>query len=133
MNFLEKKALVVDDFATLRDTISSLLREEGFSNVYQACDGVEGVKMLEVLFERGETIDLIFSDINMPNMNGIEFLKELKCDPRFLNIPVVMLSSENEKEVVMEAVLNGAANYILKPFTKMILRSKLSEIDKILD
>ncbi|MGI4994007.1 response regulator [Halobacteriovorax sp. GFR7] len=132
MSYEQKKVFVVDDMDTLRETIVAHLREEGFGRIYQAIDGVDALKKLEELHKRSEKIDLIFSDINMPNMNGIELLKELKSDDRFKNVPVVMLSSENEKEIVMEAVMSGAANYILKPFTKMTLRSKLSELDKIM-
>ncbi|AYF45650.1 MULTISPECIES: response regulator [Halobacteriovorax] len=132
MSYEDKKIFVIDDLNTLRETIVSHLREEGFGRIYQAIDGQDALKKLEELYGRDEKIDLIFSDINMPNMNGIELLKELKSDERFVDIPVVMLSSENEKEIVMEAVMSGASNYILKPFTKMTLRSKLGEIDKLL-
>lgn len=132
MSYEDKKIFVIDDLNTLRETIVSLLREEGFGKIYQAADGQDAFKKLEELYSREENIDLIFCDINMPNMNGIELLKELKSDDRFVDIPIVMLSSENEKEIVMEAVMSGASNYILKPFTKVTLRSKLGEIDKLL-
>lgn len=132
MNFEDKKVLVVDDLNTLRETLVTHLKEEGFKQVYQAIDGKDALKKLRQLYDRQEQVDLIFSDIKMPNMNGIEFLQELKIDERFSNIPVVMLSSENEKEVVIEAIMSGAASYILKPYTKMILLNKLDEISKLI-
>ncbi len=128
----EVKVLVVDDMATLRESIVTLLRGVGFTKVSSAQDGVKALIKVEDAFNEKEPYRLILSDINMPECNGIEFLKKLKADDRFKDIPVVMISTENEVATVMDAIQAGAVNYILKPFTTETLKAKLNEIGKFL-
>ncbi len=128
----EVKVLVVDDMATLRESIVTLLRGVGFTKVSSAQDGVKALIKVEDAFNEKEPYRLILSDINMPECNGIEFLKRLKADDRFKDIPVVMISTENEVAIVMDAIQAGAVNYILKPFTTETLKAKLNEIGKFL-
>lgn len=124
--------LVVDDMVTLRQTIVGLLRSVGFKNIQQAGDGQEALERLAVATEEGTPFDLVLSDINMPKLNGIEFVKKMKESTLFEKIPVVMISTENEAAVVMDAISAGAINYLIKPFTKDALTKKLREISKYL-
>lgn len=128
----EIKVLVVDDMATLRESIVTLLRGVGFTKVSSAQDGVKALIKIEDAYNDKEPFRLILSDINMPECNGIELLKKLKADDRFKDIPVVMVSTENEAATVMDAIQAGAVNYILKPFTTETLKAKLNEIGKFL-
>ncbi|EQC45554.1 response regulator [Bacteriovorax sp. Seq25_V] len=128
----EIKVLVVDDMATLRESIVTLLRGVGFTKVSSAQDGVKALLKIEDAYNEKEPYRLILSDINMPECNGIELLKKLKADDRFKDIPVVMISTENEAATVMDAIQAGAVNYILKPFTTETLKAKLNEIGKFL-
>lgn len=107
-----RKALVVDDLDFTRTTISTYLRIMGF-DVDQAEDGLKGLKRLEE-----KKYDLIFSDIEMPNMNGLEFLKRIKSHKDFKNIPVVILTSLNDDETVKKVKMLGSACHICKPYNK---------------
>ena len=104
--------LIVDDSATMRKIIMRSLRQSGIEAAFsEAGDGVEGLAALE-----GGKFDLILSDVNMPNMNGLDFVKEvsakLSTPP-----PIVMITTEGSEEVVKEAMSRGAKGYLKKPFT----------------
>jgi len=115
------KILVVDDSSTMRRILVNCLAKMNMSNVAQAGDGVEAMK---VLSEQGP-FDLCLTDWNMPNMNGLDLLKQIKADPKYQAMPVVMVTTEAEKERIVEAVRCGAVNYIVKRFTPEILQEKL--------
>jgi two-component system chemotaxis response regulator CheY len=97
------------------------LAKMNMSNVVQAGDGIEAMKILS---EQG-AFDLCLTDWNMPNLNGLDLLKQIKADPKLQAMPVVMVTTEAEKERIVEAVRCGAVNYIVKPFTPEILQEKL--------
>ncbi len=105
--------LIVDDSATMRKIISRSLRQAGLmiDEVFDAGDGFEGLNVIA----SGKSIDLILSDINMPNMDGLEFVKELRG--RGCSVPVVMITTEGGEAVIEEAMSNGANGSIKKPFT----------------
>lgn len=115
------KILVVDDSGTMRHVERLTLQELGYTDVKEANDGAEALKEVEL-----EKFDLILMDWNMPNLSGLEALKRLKANPAHKAIPVVMVTSDAEKEHVMEAIKAGAANYILKPFSAERLKQKLA-------
>jgi two-component system, chemotaxis family, chemotaxis protein CheY len=110
---MTKNVLIVDDSATMRKIIMRGIRQAGIDNAdfQEAGDGVEGLKAVE-----GSSFDLILSDVNMPNMNGLDFVKEvtakLESPP-----PIVMITTEGSEEVINEAVSRGAKGYLQKPFT----------------
>jgi len=106
-----KKALVLDDMKVTRLTVSTYLRVYGF-DVDTVEDGIEALKKLST----GNKYDLIFSDIEMPNMNGLEFLKRVKSNINYKNIPVIMLTSLNDKETVDKTKKLGAAYHMSKPY-----------------
>ncbi len=122
------KILVVDDSRTMRVEIISILKECGLTNVMEACDGDDAWKKIAAETAVNEPFDLIFSDINMPKMNGIKLLKKIKYVKAYELVPVIMVSTENEKGTVLEAIAEGATDYILKPFDKKTVTTKILKI-----
>jgi len=121
----DKKFLVVDDFATMRRIIRNLLRQLGYNNIEEAEDGIVGLRKL-----KAQSFDFIICDWNMPNMTGIELLKEVRADEALKDIPFLMVTAEAIKENIIEAVKAGVSNYIVKPFTADVLSSKIDAILK---
>ena len=117
------KILVVDDFSTMRRIVRNLLKELGFSNVDEAEDGVDALKKL-----RADTFDFVVSDWNMPNMTGIDLLREIRKDNALKHLPVLMVTAEAKKENIIEAAQAGASGYVVKPFTAITLDEKLKKI-----
>ncbi len=122
----DMNVLVVDDAATMRRIVRSLLRELGIKNVREAEDG-------EMAFEdlKRQKADLVVSDWAMPKMTGIELLRAIRQDDALKEIPVLMVTAESKKENIMEAVQAGVNNYIVKPFNSKTLEDKLNKIFKI--
>jgi two-component system chemotaxis response regulator CheY len=119
----ELRFLVVDDFSTMRRIVRNLLKESGFAEADEAEDGVVALHKL-----RNSNFDFVVSDINMPNMNGFQLLKEIKSDEKLKHIPVLMVTAEARKEDIVLAAQSGAAGYIVKPFTKAVLEDKVNLI-----
>lgn len=119
----ELRFLVVDDFSTMRRIVRNLLKESGFTEADEAEDGVVALQKL-----RNSNFDFVVSDINMPNKNGFELLKEMKADEKLKHIPVLMVTAEARKEDIVLAAQSGAAGYIVKPFTKATLEDKVNLI-----
>ena len=117
------KFLVVDDFATMRRIIRNLLKELGFSNVDEAEDGVNALAKL-----RSERFDFVISDWNMPNMTGIDLLRNIRADEQLKSLPVLMVTAEAKKENIIAAAQAGASGYVVKPFTAATLDEKLKKI-----
>ena len=117
--------LVADDFSTMRRIISNLLKDSGFTELEEAEDGATALVKL-----RSSRFDFVICDINMPNVNGLELLAEIKKDPNLKHIPVLVVTSEARKEYILQAAHLGAAGYIVKPFTKAILEDKVNLILK---
>lgn len=117
------RILVVDDFHTMRRIVINLLKQLGFSNVVEATDGREALDKVH-----SDKIDLVVSDWNMPNMTGIEFLKELRADEKYKALPFIMVTAEGKKENVIAAVHAGVSNYVVKPFNAATLKEKLTKV-----
>jgi two-component system, chemotaxis family, chemotaxis protein CheY len=117
------KFLVVDDFSTMRRIVRNLLKELGFTNVDEAEDGVAALAKL-----RGAQFDFVVSDWNMPNMTGIDLLRNIRGDAGLKHLPVLMVTAEAKKENIVEAAQAGANGYIVKPFTAATLEEKLNKI-----
>jgi two-component system chemotaxis response regulator CheY len=115
--------LIVDDSAGIRKILQRVIRqaEIPLGAVYEANDGCEALEVL-----KKQTVGLILSDINMPNMNGLEMLSRLKSDDSFKHVPVVMVSTEGSQAKVLEAVQLGAAGYVRKPFNAEQIKEKLA-------
>ena len=119
----ELRFLVVYDFSTMRRIVRNLLKESGYAEADEAEDGVAALQKLRAL-----KFDFVVSDINMPNMNGFQLLAEIKKDEKLKHIPVLMVTAEARKEDIVAAAQQGAAGYIVKPFTKATLEDKVNNI-----
>ena len=121
----ELRFLVVDDFSTMRRIVCNLLKDSGFTETEEAEDGQAALIKL-----RNSPFDFVISDINMPNVNGLQLLAEVKKDDQLKHIPVLMVTAEARKEDILLAAQLGAAGYVVKPFTKAILEDKVIHILK---
>jgi len=110
----EVTTLIVDDSAVMRKIVERALRQAGLDSliVYEAGNGHEGLEVLKL-----RTVDLILSDINMPSMDGLEFVRQIGARNLAPGVPVVMITTESSEEHVKEAIHAGARGYIRKPFT----------------
>ena len=120
---IDMKFLVVDDFSTMRRIVRNLLKEMGCVNVEEAEDGTVALAML-----KAQKFDFVVSDINMPSMSGFELLAAIKKEDSLKHLPVLMVTAEARKEDIVRAAQDGAAGYIVKPFTKATLEEKVQKI-----
>ena len=117
------KFLVVDDFATMRRIVRNLLKELGFTNVDEAEDGAVALSKL-----RQGGFEVVVSDWNMPNMDGLTLLQAMRADAKLKSLPFLMITAEAKKENIAAAVHAGASSCIAKPFTAATLQEKLDKI-----
>lgn len=117
------KILVVDDFSTMRRIIKNLLRDLGFTNIQEADDGNTALPMLQ----NGD-FDFVVTDWNMPGMQGIDLLREIRKDDNLSHLPVLMVTAEAKREQIIMAAQAGVNGYIVKPFTAITLKEKLDKI-----
>lgn len=115
-----QRFLVVDDYPTMRRIVVNLLQEAGFTENEEAEDGVAALEKL-----RAGRFDFVISDVNMPRMNGLQLLAEIKQDSALSHIPVLMVTAEARKADILQAASLGAAGYVVKPFTRAVLESKV--------
>ena len=110
----EIRTLIVDDSSVMRKIVERALRQAGLDGlvVHEAGSGVEGLEVL-----KSTQVDLILSDINMPAMDGLEFLRQIRAQNLAVGVPVVMITTESSEEHVKQAILARAQGYIRKPFT----------------
>jgi len=123
MSTTDLKFLIVDDFSTMRRIVRGLLKEMGCENAEEAEDGAVALAAL-----KAQKFDFVVCDINMPNMNGFDFLKAVRADESLKHIPVLMVTAEARKEDIVLAAQTGASGYIVKPFTKATLEEKVQKI-----
>ena len=123
MGYESKKVLVVDDSTVMRQIIKKNLKELGFAEPLEAENGAAGLKKAGE-----EEVDLIVSCWNMPIMTGLEFLKAVRADDKLKGTNFIMVTSEADKEKIMEAVQAGVNQYIVKPFNAMQLEEKIKAI-----
>ena len=117
------KILIVDDFSTMRRIVRNLLKELGFTNVDEAEDGQIALQKLNSL-----PFDFVVTDWNMPNMDGLTLLQNIRATPSLKHLPVLMITAEAKKENIIAAAQAGASGYIVKPFTAATLSEKLEKI-----
>lgn len=121
----ELNLLIVDDSATMRKIIKLNLTKIGYSNIIEAAHGAEALQKLST-----EKVDLIFSDWNMPEMNGLQFLQKVRSESGYQNIPIIMLTTVSTQDEVVAALKAGASSYIVKPFTLDKLKEKIEAVMK---
>lgn len=124
---MKKNILIVDDSPTLRASVNFVLTGGGY-NVFQAENGEAGLLKLDEIKKTGERVNLIISDVNMPKMNGLEFLRNIK-DKNSLNkfIPVIILTTEREETLKQQGKEYGAAGWMTKPFKPDLLLSVIKK------
>ena len=118
-----KKVLVVDDSATVRQQVGIALKEAGF-DVVEASDGAEGAAKIA----SDQTIGMVILDVNMPRMGGLEMLESIKRDGKNAGMPVVMLTSEGQQEMIERAKRAGARGWIVKPFKAELLVAAVKKL-----
>ncbi|NTW67112.1 MAG: chemotaxis protein CheY [Nitrospirae bacterium] len=120
---LKMKILVVDDFSTMRRIVKNVLKQLGYENIEEAEDGAAALVKL-----KAGSYGFMVSDWNMPNMDGLQLLKEVRKDPQLSSLPILMVTAEAEKDKVVTAIQAGVNNYIVKPFTAEVFKEKMDKI-----
>lgn len=118
--------LIVDDSAVMRKILERSLRQThmGIGDILEAGDGCEALEKLGTDL----SVQVIFTDVNMPNMDGLELLRELKKSEKLKNVPVVLVTTEGTESKVLQALSLGAAGYIRKPFTPLQMQEALTKL-----
>ncbi len=115
------KILTVDDSSTMRRIIKNTLNRLGYTDVVEAEHGVDALaKMTGVQF--------VLTDWNMPEMDGLTFVKALRSNPQFSDLPIIMVTTEAAKKEILEAIKAGVTDYIVKPFTPETLKEKIQKV-----
>ncbi|MBY0553322.1 response regulator [bacterium] len=124
------KFLIVDDFGTMRKIVKKALTDLGYGNSVEAVDGLNAYQLLVEHAKSGEPFDFVISDWNMPNMLGIELLKKCRSEDPFKNLPFMLVTAESEQSQILEAAKAGVTDYVIKPFSPAMLKSKLENAYK---
>ncbi|MFK7961399.1 MAG: response regulator [Phycisphaerales bacterium] len=114
------RIMLVDDSKTMRNIQKNILAQLGYNNLEEACDGQDALSKVGAFKP-----DLLLVDWNMPTMDGLTFVKAIR--KQGLKTPVIMVTTESEKERVVEAIKAGVSNYIVKPFTPDTLSQRVTE------
>lgn len=107
---MSKTIMTADDSASIRQMVSFTLKDAGY-NVVEASDGRDAIDKLN-----GTTINMLISDVNMPNMDGIELVRQVRTNPAYKFIPIIMLTTESQDSKKQEGKQAGATGWIVKPF-----------------
>jgi len=117
------KILAVDDSPTMRRIIINTLKRAGFTDVVEATDGKDALAKL-----KGAGINFVITDWNMPEMDGLTFVSNLRSSDEYKELPVLMVTTRSVKEDIVEALKAGVNNYIVKPFTPDTLKEKIEQV-----
>ena len=115
----QKLILLVDDAASMRNMIKAILRDSGFTKIFEAPNGKESQTILEK-----KKMDLVLCDWNMPVMNGLDLFKNVRQSENLKDLPFLMLTAESQSTMVKEAFAAGVSDYVVKPFTSECLLKK---------
>nr|WP_211436576.1 MULTISPECIES: chemotaxis response regulator CheY [unclassified Campylobacter] len=118
------KILVVDDSSTMRRIIKNTLQRLGHQDILEAENGLEAWQLLT----QNSDIDILITDWNMPEMNGLELVKKVRAEQKYVDMPIIMVTTEGGKAEVITALKAGVNNYIVKPFTPQVLKEKLEDV-----
>ncbi len=116
------KCLVVDDSGITRRILVNSLRNIGFDTIVEAADGRIALELCDTTF------DVVITDWNMPNMQGVELVRSLRAKPEFAKLPILLVTARNLKADVVEAVDAGISGFVVKPFTPEIIKLKIEEL-----
>jgi two-component system chemotaxis response regulator CheY len=122
------KILVVDDMSTMRKIIKNMLSQIGFTNITEADDGATAWPMIESAAKEEKPFEFIISDWNMPQMSGLDLLKNVRSTKGMEKLPFLMITAEAEQGNVVVAVKAGVSNFIVKPFSPQTLKEKIDKI-----
>jgi two-component system chemotaxis response regulator CheY len=117
------KVLVVDDQFSVRQMTRMTLQELGIRHIHESENGKQGFQKATV-----QPLDLIISDFNMPEMDGLEFLRAVRGHQAVRKLPFILLTGRGDKELVIKAAQAGVNNYLIKPFNAAILREKIEQV-----
>ncbi|MCD6441179.1 MAG: response regulator [Candidatus Marinimicrobia bacterium] len=120
---LDKKVIFVDDSLTMRRIILNALKKIGFNDITEAENGLDALEKMEK-----REFDLVLTDWNMPEMNGEQFVKELRSKEKYKKLPILMITTRGMKDDVITAVKLGVNGYVVKPFTPEILKGKINDV-----
>ena len=121
---MKRKALIVDDSKAIRIILGRILRELG----YEVCEAVDGKDALKVIESEKAAVQLVLAECNLPEMNGLDLVKHLRRNPDLASLKVIMVTTETEVDHIVSALEAGANEYVMKPFTKDIIRGKLEMV-----
>ena len=121
----DSKILIVDDLPSMRADLVRILTELGFSNLKQCEDGRQALDHVKAEAVNNKFYEIIFSDINMPEMDGITLLKNLRGLENYRKTPIFIVSTENEKATILSAIMSGATDYIIKPYDPLVVKEKV--------
>ena len=121
----DSKILIVDDLSSMRADLVRILTELGFSNLKQCEDGRQDLDHVKAEAINGKFYEIVFSDINMPEMDGITLLKNLRGIANYKKTPIFIVSTENEKATILSAIMSGATDYIIKPYDPLVVKEKV--------
>lgn len=122
------KVLVVDDVQLMRKMVIKTCQDLGLTRFTEYENGFEAWEGLIAHYSKGEPFDIVISDVTMPHMTGIDFLKKVRADSRFKTLPFIMVTAESEKHMIMDAIQAGVSQYLMKPFAPNILAEKLNAV-----
>ena len=117
---------------SLREALGHCLRKMKLNVIYEASDGEHGFKKAieHAEDDNQKPFDLIFTDLNMPNWNGLDLLKMLRANEHYVETPIFMVTTENEASIVLEAIEAGADEYVIKPFDDAVVKKKVMTVMK---
>ncbi|MBC8352024.1 MAG: response regulator [Planctomycetes bacterium] len=118
---MSNRVLVVDDSGPMRAIVRRNLNFLGIEEIVEAADGQEALK-----FFRSSVFDIVITDFNMPKMNGLELVKEIRAAGS--EVPILMLTTEAERSMVVAAIQAGVSGYLIKPFDSSLLKKKLEKL-----
>lgn len=119
---MKKTILVADDSSTIRKLVTFALKALG-NDVVTACDGMEALETLPRV-----DVDLIITDLNMPNVDGYEFIRAVRQNAAYANIPIIILSSEKEDDDIQRGIVAGANSYLVKPFQPQVIQNEVAKL-----
>lgn len=123
-----ERILLVEDSEQTRKSLKNILVNLGFSEIHECANGNEALQFLKISSKEQKPMNLVFCDVWMPEMNGIDLLKSVRAESDIMETPFIMLTTESNKPVVIQAVMSGISGYIVKPFSPDDIRNKIDEI-----
>ncbi len=126
----ETRILIIDDSNSARDVIRAALYQMKFKMVEEAENGRIGLDLIKMSVKDQRPYDLVFCDINMPELNGIQLLEQVRQNEATSHIPIIIVTTEGSKPLVIKAVMSGVSGYIVKPFAMADVKTKALEVLK---